>query len=136
MKELLEKYKNIIPYLFFGVCTTVVNMAVYWLCTHICALSVMQGTIVAWVTAVLFAYLTNRKWVFPSEATGRCEIFREIAAFFGCRLATGVLDWLIMFVFADMLHFDDMIVKALANVIVIILNYVASKLLVFRRHER
>ena len=93
----------------------------------------MPGTIIAWVAAVLFAYLTNRKWVFHSEVKGTKGILKEISAFFGCRLATGVVDWLMMFLFVDCWHFNDVLIKIIANVVVIILNYIASKWLIFRK---
>lgn len=133
VKNLIEKYKDVIPYLFFGVCTTAVNVASYWICAHPLKWGVLASTIIAWIVAVLFAYVTNRKWVFHSEAYGSKEIIKEICSFFGCRLATGVVDWICMVVFVDVLKFNDVVIKFLANVIVIILNYIASKMVIFRR---
>lgn len=132
---LFAKYKDIIPYAFFGVLTTVVNMVVYWVAAHPLGLSVMVSTVIAWIAAVLFAYVTNRKWVFHSQAQGTKEIVQEIVSFFACRLATGVVDWACMFIFVDLLHFNDVIIKAAANVLVIILNYVASKLVIFKHKK-
>lgn len=132
---LIEKYKDIIPYAIFGVLTTIVNMVVYWLAAHPLGLSVMVSTVIAWIAAVLFAYVTNRKWVFHSQAQGTKEIVHEIVSFFACRLATGVVDWACMFIFVDLLHFNDVIIKAAANVLVIILNYVASKLVIFKHKK-
>lgn len=133
IKKLYEQYKDVIPYLFFGVCTTIVNIAAYAFFAHVFNAGTTASTIIAWFLAVLFAYLTNRKWVFKSEAKTPKEITREIAEFFGFRFATGVLDWLLMVIFVDNLHLNDVIIKAVANIIVIILNYVASKLVVFAR---
>ncbi len=133
LKILILKYKDVIPYLFFGVCTTVVNVVAYWLCAHVIRLNVMLSTIIAWVLAVLFAYITNRKWVFKSTACTNREIMREILSFFGCRIATGVIDWLCMFVFVELMGLSDVIIKVLANILVIILNYLASKLIIFKR---
>ena len=93
----------------------------------------MTGTVAAWALAVLFAYLTNRSMVFHSTAAGAQEIMKEIGSFFACRLGTGVVDWAIMFVFVTVLHFNDMIIKILANIIVIILNYVLSKFVIFKK---
>ena len=132
---LFAKYKDIIPYAFFGVLTTVVNMVVYWVAAHPLGLSVMVSTVIAWIAAVLFAYVTNRKWVFHSQAKGTKEIVQEIVSFFACRLATGVVDWACMFIFVDLLHFNDVIIKAAANVLVIILNYIASKLVIFKHKK-
>lgn len=93
VKYLFHKYKDILPYAIFGVLTTAVNIAVYWLTAHPMGLSVMMSTVLAWVAAVLFAYVTNRKWVFHSEAKTPAEIGKEMVSFFACRLATGVVDW-------------------------------------------
>ena len=126
-------FRDVIPYLFFGVCTTLVNMAAYWLAAYPLGLSVPVSTVIAWVLAVLFAYVTNRRWVFHSEARTTSEILREMASFFSCRLATGLLDLGCMFLFVDVLHWNDLLIKALDNVLVVVLNYVASKLLIFRK---
>ena len=133
LKGLINKYWDVIPYLFFGVCTTLVNVVVYWICAHPLNLGTMVSTIIAWILAVLFAYVTNRKWVFHSEAHGINEISKEMASFFGCRFATGVVDWLCMFVFVELLNLNDVVIKVVANIIVVVLNYIASKLIIFRR---
>lgn len=135
MRELYNRYKDLIPYLFFGVCTTIVNIVVYWLCAHVLGMGVMISTVTAWILAVLFAYFTNRKWVFHSEARGIECISKEIAAFFSCRLTTGVLDWLMMYVFVERLHFNDVLIKTIANILVIVLNYIASKWIIFRKKD-
>ena len=130
--NLARRYQSVIAYLVFGVLTTVVNVVSYWACARALRLPTMLSTIIAWVLAVGFAYVTNRKWVFQSDARTIAEILSETVRFFSARLATGVVDWLCMFLFVEELGFDDLIVKFLANVVVIVLNYVASKLLVFR----
>lgn len=135
IKKLYEQYKDVIPYLFFGVCTTVVNIVVYWVFAHVLGTGVMPATIAAWVLAVLFAYVTNRKWVFHSAASGREEITKEIVSFFSCRLGTGVVDWLMMFVLVSCLHLPDLLIKILANIIVIVLNYVLSKFVIFKQQS-
>lgn len=133
IKRLYKKYKDIIPYLFFGVCTTIVNVAVYWVAVYILHMPVMAGTLSAWFLAVLFAYITNRKWVFGSEANGLKEVWKEGTSFFACRLLTGIVDWACMFIFVNILALNDVVIKFLANVLVIVLNYVASKLIIFRK---
>lgn len=135
MRKLIVRYKDVIPYVVFGVLTTAINIAVYWIMAHPLKMETMPSTAIAWVIAVLFAYLTNRKWVFHSEAHMPQEIFREIVSFFACRIATGVVDWGCMLIFVDMLHFNDVVIKAAANILVIILNYVASKLVIFRHKK-
>lgn len=131
----LKKYKDIILYLMFGILTTIINIVSYWLMAHPLGFGVMPSTITAWIVSVLFAYTTNRIWVFRSTAKAAEEIVKEILSFFGCRLATGVLDWACMFVFVDILHINDIVIKCAANVLVIVLNYAASKLLIFRKRD-
>lgn len=135
LKQILFKYKNIIAYLFFGVCTTLVNIVVYWICAYPLGLGTMESTVVAWIMAVLFAYVTNRKWVFYSEVHTLQGIAREMIAFFGCRLATGFVDLGCMFLGVQIMGLNDVVIKFLANVLVIILNFVASKLLIFRKQS-
>lgn len=135
MKAMIEKYKDIIPYAIFGVLTTLVNIVAYWLFAHPLRLSVMPSTVMAWICSVLFAYITNRKWVFHSEAMGSAAILKEMISFFACRLLTGVVDWLCMLIFVDLLYWNDMVIKIGANVLVIILNYVASKLVIFKKQH-
>lgn len=132
MKVLLNKYKDLLPYIFFGVCTTIVNIVVYWLMAYPLRQETMFSTIIAWVASVFFAYATNRKWVFHSSAVGVKAVLKEICSFFSCRLATGVADLACMWIFVDILAFNDVIIKILANILVIILNYIASKFLIFK----
>lgn len=132
MKQLLIKHKAIILYVLFGGLTTLTNILSYLLFAHALNFGVMPSTILAFIISVLFAYLTNRKWVFESKAKGK-EILTELVKFFLCRFATGIFDFLCMYVLVDLLQFNDVIIKILSNVIVIILNFVASKLLVFNK---
>ena len=133
MNEKTKNFKEIAAYLIFGVLTTIVNIVVYWLAAHPLGIGTVPSSVIAWIAAVLFAYVTNRIWVFHSETTGTSGIIREMAYFFSARLATGVIDWLFMYVTVDILGFNDVYMKVIANVIVVILNYVASKLLIFRK---
>lgn len=132
IKELLKKYEGVISYLFFGVCTTLVNVAVYGLCSKIWRLGTVESTSAAWVLAVIFAYVTNRKWVFKSKARGAAAIVKELFSFFVCRLLTGALDIAVMYIFVDKLHFEGMIIKLASNVLVVVVNYIASKFVIFK----
>ena len=132
LKKIYSKYKDVLAYLVFGVFTTLINIITYWLMAYKLPQIVMVSTIVAWVVAVFFAYITNRKWVFHSECDDIKGIVKEISAFFSCRLATGIVDWLCMFVFVDIIKINDIAIKTLANIVVIVLNYIASKLIIFK----
>lgn len=133
--ELCKKYKSVILYLVFGVLTTIVNIVAYFLLDFNRLFNTVINTSIAWVVAVIFAYVTNKKWVFESKVEGFKDNFKEMMSFFGCRIATGLMDVGIMFVFVDILCYDDMIIKIASNVLVVILNYVGSKLLVFRNKD-
>lgn len=135
IEALFVRYKSILLYLFFGVCTTLVNLVSYYICARMLAIGTMPSTVIAWIAAVLFAYVTNRKWVFVSQETTAKGIFKEMVRFFGCRISTGVVDWLCMFVFVDLLAWNDMLIKFGANVLVIVLNYLASRLIIFKSKQ-
>ena len=131
--RLVKKYWSIISYLFFGVVTTVVNMVIYYICYHIWGINSDLATVIAWVIAVLTAFLTNKPFVFGSHDWSPKVLLPEAGSFFGCRLGSGVVELVLMHVTVEMLGLPGMLMKLLVNVIVVILNYVASKLLVFRK---
>ncbi|MCD7943922.1 MAG: GtrA family protein [Clostridia bacterium] len=131
--ELIKKYKSVISYLFFGVCTTVINMATYYLCYNVSGIPNVPSTMIAWVVAVVFAYITNKLFVFDSKSFKADVLVREVASFFGCRLLTGILDVIIMYVAVDVMDMNSTLWKLVSNVLVIILNYVASKLVIFKK---
>ncbi len=130
-KKLWQDYKTVFWYLVFGLFTTIVNIVAYAVCMHVLNIGNVPSNIVAWILAVTFAYLTNRKWVFESVHHTAKTIAREVIDFFIARGLTGLLDLGIMFVAVDLLAWPDVIMKIIANIIVIILNYVASKLWIF-----
>ena len=135
IKTLIKKYQDVLLYIFFGICTTLVNILSYWLCAHVFCITVLPSAIIAWFVAVLFAYFTNRKWVFHSEATTRGEIVKEAVYFYVCRLTTGFVDWALMYVFVDVMRFNDIVIKTVANIAVIVLNFIASKLIIFKKKK-
>lgn len=133
LKTLYQRYREVINYLFFGVLTTVVNYVTYLVMSPFFVLTTVP-TVVAWVLSVLFAYLTNRKYVFCSHSTGR-DALKEAGGFVTARVMSGVLDVAIMWVFADCIGFNDLVIKLLSNVVVVVFNYVASKLVVFSKKK-
>ena len=125
--DLAKKYKSVILYVFWGVMTTLVNIGAFFLLYHVATLSLVVSNLIAWFISVLFAYITNRKMVFNSSAKGIGPVLLECSSFFAGRLATGLLDTFLMFIFVDVLSFNDFIVKIMVNVLIIILNYVIPK---------
>ena len=129
--RLFERYKDFILYAVFGVCTTIANTVVYWLCAHPLGLPVVVSAVIAWFCAVLLAYLTNRRLVFHSEAKENTDIAKELVRFYACRIATGMCDCLCMYILVKRLHLPDVPMKLGSNILVIVLNFIASKFVVF-----
>lgn len=128
-----KKYKQVILYLFFGGVTTVQNILTYYIFTHLLGINNMVSNIIAWVLSVLIAYITNKVYVFESKSTGRRHLIKEMSLFFYYRLLSGLIDLSIMFVFVNVLHYNDIVIKIISNVVVIIANFVFSKLLIFKK---
>lgn len=133
-KKLFYKYKRVVAYLFFGGCTTLVNIVAYYISTRFIHINILISTVLAWFIAVVFAYATNRKYVFESQNEEKKAVLIEFASFIGCRLVTGAIDLGMMYCFVDLLKLNDLIVKIAANLFVIVSNYIASKLIVFTKH--
>ena len=130
---ILKKYQQPILYLFFGICTTIVNIITYYLSAHILSLSVILSTCLAWLVSVIFAYITNKWWVFESKSLRLKAVIQEFLSFTGCRLFTGACDLLIMLIFVDSLGMDDLFVKIASNILFVVLNYIFSKMIIFKR---
>lgn len=133
MRNLIHKYWDILSYLFFGGLTTVVNYLVYLPCYNLLHLSASVSNVIAWVAAVAFAYLTNKPFVFKSHDWSWKTVGPELAKFVGCRIGSGLIETAIIFVTVDLLQFNGNIWKLITSVLVVIINYVGSKLLVFRK---
>lgn len=137
MKDLYNQYKEIINYLIFGVLTTVISLIVYYLLTLTIlnpnkSIELQIANVASWCAGVLFAYFTNRKFVFNSKNNNK---LKEFVTFTGARVTTLILDMLIMFIFVTTLHLNDKIFKLVSQVLVVIGNYILSKLIVFKRDK-
>lgn len=132
-KEFISKYLELVTYLVFGVLTTVVNYAVYLPCYNLLGLSAAVSNIIAWVVAVAFAYLTNKPWVFKSHDWSLKVVVPELSKFVACRVGSGVLETGMIFVFVDLMGFNGNVFKLITSVLVVVLNYIGSKLLVFKK---
>ena len=137
IKNKYLKYKEIIIYLIFGILTTIISLLTYYLLTYTILnpeipLELQIANIISWITCVTFAYITNRKYVFNSQNK---NIIKEIIKFYTSRLSTLFLDMLFMYIFVTKLNLNDKIIKIIINIIIIILNYILSKILVFKPKE-
>ena len=134
-KKIFAKYESIIVYVFFGGLTTIVAFGVYFL-VRFFGLGVIPSNVISWICAVLFAFFTNRIWVFKSPTKTTAEFLKQISSFFGARLFSLLVETTIMWFFIDIHHYNELIVKLAASVVVLILNYILSKLIVFRKKEQ
>lgn len=134
--ELFKKYKEIILYLIFGGLTTLVNIICYFLMYEVFGISNMASTVVSLIVSILFAFVTNKVYVFESKTATKKAALKEAFSFFFFRLLTGVLDVLIMYIAVDKMAMSGTLWKIISNILVIILNYVASKLVVFKKGKK
>ena len=135
LKVILKKYRSELIYLVFGVLTTVVNYLVYYPC-FLYFESASVSNAIAWVFAVLFAYLTNKPLVFESHDWSIKTVAPEFVKFVGTRIASGAAETGILLLAVDVLGWNGIVWKLITSVLVVVLNYVGSKLLVFRKKER
>lgn len=133
MKDLIVQHWEVLSYLIFGVLTTVVNYLVYLPVYNLLGLSAALSNAIAWVVAVAFAYLTNKPFVFKSHDWSAKTVIPELTKFVGCRVASGAAETLILLVTVDILCWNGNLWKLVTSVLVVILNYIASKLVVFRK---
>lgn len=130
-----SNYQEIIKYLIFGVLTTIVNLLTYYLLVTTILnpnieIELQIANIISWITSVTFAYITNKSYVFNSKAK---KIWKEFFKFYTSRIATLILDMTIMYIFVSKLNLNDKIIKIITAIIIIILNYIISKFLVFKK---
>lgn len=135
IKELYLKYKEIINYIIVGGLTTIVSLIAYYTCVLTFLdpnnpVELQIANVISWICAVTFAYIANRIFVFESKNT---DYVKEISSFVGARVATLLMDMGIMFVFVTLLKGNDKIIKLIVQVVVTILNYIFSKIFVFKK---
>ena len=139
MKSLINKLlnnKEVLLYLIFGVLTTAVNFIVYTFFTRSLLVDELISNIFAWVFAVTFAYVTNKKYVFSSKTTNVKQLTKELSSFFIARLFSLGVDMSIMYVGIRVLFVFDMYVKLFSQVVIVILNYVLSKFIIFKKEDK
>ena len=132
LRELYKKYREEIKYLFFGSMTTLVNLGTYALLTSFgSSINEVIAEIIAWSASVIFAFFTNKFFVFEHKSTK--HILRELLSFVGARAFSGLVEIGGFALFVSVLHFNDWAVKAALAVFVVIANYVLSKFLIFKK---
>ena len=133
LEPFYKRHKPVLLYLFFGGLTTLISIAVFWLFRYPFGLNELVSNIISWAAAVLFAFLTNRVWVFRAPTKTAGEFLRQMASFYGGRVITLLIEEAMLAVFITWLGFPDMPVKIAAQSVVIVLNYFISKLFIFKK---
>ena len=129
---LFAKYKQTILYLIFGVLSTIVNILTYAFFTRNLNIEFLISNWIAWIVAVLFAYITNKFFVFESKKINIKFLIKELSSFVSCRLLSGIIEMILMYTMISLMSLNDFIVKIITNVVVVILNFIFSKLIIFK----
>ncbi len=135
LADIYEAHLEGMRYLVFGALATAVNILAYSLCFYLFNISNSTSNVIAWIVAAVFAYFTNKVLVFESKVNTKKELLKEAMSFLGCRLLTLAIDQAIMVIAVDKFKLNGFVMKVIANVIVIILNFVFSKLFIFKKKE-
>lgn len=128
----MKKYKELILYLIFGMLTVMVNLVSYYILTRVGEFQIYAANIISWFIAVLFAYITNKIFVFKSKELKMKFIFKEATSFFVARILTCIIELLIIYIGVNLMAQNDLFIKIISNIIVIIINYIFSKVVIFR----
>lgn len=132
MKKLYQKYKQIINYLIAGVLTTIISILSYELFKNVFHIHYLISNVLSWIVAVIFAYYINRIFVFNSKTKNK-EKLKEFINFIACRIATLVIETIVMYLMVDIIKLNSDIAKIIAQFITIVLNYIFSKFLTFKK---
>lgn len=136
IKRLLIKYKELIRYGVCGLITTAINVIAFHVCYEICGIQLLISNTIAWILAFLFAFISNKLWVFESKEWIGKKAVTEMVGFLVARLATLVLDTFLMWLMVDMMTMNGTLSKVISNVITIVMNYLASKFIIFKNKEK
>lgn len=135
IKAFIQKHYEVFAYLFFGGLTFVVNFVVFFLFTKQLNIGVYSSNLVAWFFSVLFAFFTNKYFVFMTKQTTFGEFFKEMLLFFWYRVVSLIMDMFLMYLFISLLNLNSMVAKVIVQVVVILLNYFFSKWFIFNKKE-
>ena len=134
IKNLWLRYKELFFYAAFGVGATVINIVSYRVLANTFGKKYfLIANIIAWILAFIFAFITNKLFVFESKSWEAQIAMKEFVGFLSARLATGILDTVLMWVFVSIISLDDTLSKIIINILVIIINYIASKFFIFKK---
>ena len=125
--------KETISYVIFGILTTIVNLISYYFFSNIININYLISNTISWIISVVFAYIANKFYVFNSKDKRKDVMVKEFIKFVNCRLTSGVIEILLLFLLVDMMKVNDIISKLAIGVIVVVLNFIFSKIFVFQK---
>lgn len=128
----MREKKEILSYLIFGGLTFLVSVTSYAIFDTVLSMNELIANVLSWILAVSFAYVTNKKWVFDAPTHNAQELLKQVSSFFGGRVATLLVEEFILLIFVTLLKFPSIPVKVVAQIIVIVLNYIISKWFIFK----
>lgn len=136
VKELYQKYKEVIHYLIFGGLATSVNFVSYFIFARMIGIEEIVSSGLSWFCSVLFAYITNKMFVFESKTDTRKAFFMEMITFFLARIVSGILcDVGTFALMVKVFHINDIVSKIVTQIMVVVVNYVFSKLFIFKKKK-
>lgn len=130
IKRLINK--ETILYVIFGILTTIVNLIAYYLFSNIININYLISNAIAWIISVVFAYITNKFFVFNSSYINKDVIIEEFIKFMNCRLISGLSEVVLLFLFVDLLLMNDIVAKLIIGVLVVLINFIFSKVFIFK----
>ena len=131
IKKILNK--ETISYVIFGILTTIINLISYYFFSNIININYLISNIISWIISVSFAYVTNKLYVFNSKDKNKDSVIKEFIKFVNFRLTSGVIEMILLFLLVDMIRVNDIISKLVIGVIVVVLNFIFSKIFVFQK---
>ncbi|WP_133014352.1 GtrA family protein [Clostridium cuniculi] len=134
MKRILNK--ETISYVIFGILTTIINLISYYFFSNIISINYLISNIISWIISVSFAYVTNKLYVFNSKDKNKDVVIKEFIKFVNCRLTSGVIEMILLFLLVNMIKVNDIISKLVIGVIVVVLNFIFSKVFVFQKVDQ
>lgn len=130
-----DNYAEYILYIVFGILTTIVNFITYFIFTKAIGFTTVASNLIATAISIIFAYITNKIFVFNSKRNSIGELITELVKFVGARIFTGLLDTLFVFIGVDCIKANDFVIKTISCIIVVLLNYIISKAIIFNKQE-
>lgn len=135
IKELIKKYEEVIKYIVIGVITTVINYFTFAMLSSVLKVDMHISNIIAWIVSVIFAYFANKIFVFESKSFAADVIGKEIISFGAARVFSLLLEEAILYIFVNVLNMNQLVIKLIANVVVMIVNYILSKFIIFKKAQ-